>query len=65
MKQTKKQQSWAKLDRNQVYSIADAVEALRPYVSKKFDESLEIAIRLGIDITKADQNIRGHVLRPS
>ena len=65
MKQTKKQQSWAKLDRNQVYSIADAVEALRPYVSKKFDESLEIAIRLGIDITKADQNIRGMLSLPN
>ena len=65
MKQTKKQQSWANLDRVKVYSIADAIEALRPYVSKKFDESLEIAIRLGIDITKADQNIRGMLSLPN
>ena len=65
MKATKKQQTWTALDRAKVYSIADAIEALRPYVSKKFDESLEIAIRLGIDITKADQNIRGMLSLPN
>ena len=65
MKATKRQQTWANLDRAKVYSIADAIEALRPYVSKKFDESLEIAIRLGIDITKADQNIRGMLSLPN
>ena len=48
MKQTKKQQTWANLDKEKVYTIADAIEALRPYCSKKFDETLEIAIRLGI-----------------
>ena len=65
MKATKRQQTWTSLDRAKVYSIADAVEALRPFVSKKFDESLEIAIRLGIDITKADQNIRGMLSLPN
>lgn len=65
MKATKRQQTWANLDREKVYSINDAIEALRPYVSKKFDESLEIAIRLGIDITKADQNIRGMLSLPN
>lgn len=65
MKQTKRQKTWANLDMDKVYSIADAIEALRPYTSKKFDESLEIAIRLGIDITKADQNIRGMLSLPN
>ena len=65
MKVTKRQQAWANLDKTQVYSIADAIEALRAYTSKKFDESLEIAIRLGIDITKADQNIRGMLSLPN
>ena len=65
MKQTKKQKALAALDKAKVYAIADAIEALRPYVSKKFDESLEIAIRLGIDITKADQNIRGTLSFPN
>ena len=65
MKVTKRQQTWEKLDRNAVYTIADAIEALRPYASKKFDESVEIAIRLGIDITKADQNVRGMLSLPN
>ena len=65
MKVTKRQQTWAALDKEKVYSIADAIEALRAYTSKKFDESLEIAIRLGIDITKADQNIRGMLSLPN
>ena len=55
MKLTKRQQSWANLDRTKVYSIADAIEALRPFASKKFDESLEIAIRLGIDMDTPSQ----------
>ena len=65
MKVTKRQQTWEKLDRNAVYTIADAIEALRPYASKKFDESVEIAIRLGLDITKADQTIRGMLSLPN
>jgi len=50
--------TWAALDTDKIYTVADAVEALREYASKKFDETLEIAVRLGIDVTKADQNIR-------
>lgn len=65
MKATKRQQTWTSLDKVKVYAIADAIEALRPFASKKFDESLEIAIRLGIDITKADQNIRGMLSLPN
>ena len=65
MKQTKRQKTWANLDMDKVYSIADAIEALRAYTSKKFDETLEIAIRLGVDVTKADQNIRGMLSLPN
>ena len=65
MKSTKRQQTWANLDMDKVYSISDAIEALRPYCSKKFDETLEIAIRLGVDVTKADQNIRGMLSLPN
>ncbi len=65
MKITKRQKTWANLDRNKVYSVADAIDALREYSSKKFDESLEVAVRLGIDITKADQNIRGMLSLPN
>lgn len=65
MKLTKRQKTWANLDTDKVYSLADAIETLRGYASKKFDESLEIAIKLGIDITKADQNIRGMLSLPN
>ncbi|MBO5696702.1 MAG: 50S ribosomal protein L1 [Alphaproteobacteria bacterium] len=64
MKVTKRQKTWATLDTDKVYTLADAIEALRPFCSKKFDESLEIAIRLGVDVTKADQNIRGMLSLP-
>ena len=65
MKLTKKQQTWKNLDTDKVYTLADAIDALREYTSKKFDETLEIAIRLGIDVTKADQNIRGMLSLPN
>ena len=65
MKLTKKQQTWKNLDTDKVYALADAIDALREYASKKFDETLEIAIRLGIDVTKADQNIRGMLSLPN
>lgn len=65
MKLTKRQKTWANLDTEKVYSLSDAIETLRGYASKKFDESLEIAIKLGIDITKADQNIRGMLSLPN
>ncbi len=66
MKQTKRQKQLATaLDKEKVYSISEAVETLRPHCSKKFDETLEIAIRLGIDVTKNDQNIRGMLSLPN
>jgi large subunit ribosomal protein L1 len=65
MRITKRQKTWSDLDRAKTYSFADAIEALRPYSSKKFDETLEIAVRLSVDVTKADQNIRGMLSLPN
>jgi large subunit ribosomal protein L1 len=45
--------------------LEEAIETLRGFCSSKFDESLEIAIKLGIDVTKADQNIRGMLSLPN
>ncbi len=64
MKTTKKHATWEKLDAEKIYDINAAIETLREFASKKFDESLEVAIRLGIDITKADQQIRGMLSLP-
>ncbi len=65
MKVTKRKQTWASLDSKKIYSLNDAIETLRGFCSSKFDESLEIAIRLGIDVAKADQNVRGMLSLPN
>ena len=65
MKVTKRKQTWAALDTKKVYALNEAIETLRGFCSKKFDESLEIAIKLGIDVAKADQNIRGMLSLPN
>lgn len=65
MKVTKRKQTWNSLDSKKVYALNEAVETLRGFCSSKFDESLEIAIKLGIDVTKADQNIRGMLSLPN
>jgi len=65
MKNTKRIQTWDNLDREKVYTLTDAIEALRGFASKKFDETLEIAVRLGIDVTKADQQVRFMISLPN
>ncbi|MBR4624428.1 MAG: 50S ribosomal protein L1, partial [Alphaproteobacteria bacterium] len=65
MKVTKRKQTWSTLDSKKVYTLDEAIETLRGFCSKKFDESLEIAIKLGIDVAKADQNIRGMLSLPN
>ena len=65
MKTTKKTKNMTSLDRAKIYTLAEAIEALRPYASKKFDETLDIAIKLGIDVTKNDQQVRGMLNLPN
>nr|MBQ0090994.1 50S ribosomal protein L1 [Candidatus Enterousia merdequi] len=65
MKVTKRKQTWSSLDSKKVYALNEAIETLRGFCSSKFDESLEIAIKLGIDVAKADQNIRGMLSLPN
>ena len=55
----------ASLDRAKNYTLSEAVDALRLYVSKKFDETLEIAVKLGVDVTKNDQQVRGMLNLPN
>ena len=65
MKVAKRKQAWSALDPKKVYALDEAIETLRGFCSSKFDESLEIAIKLGIDVAKADQNIRGMLSLPN
>ena len=46
------------------YPLADAVEALKGFPASKFDETVEIAINLGVDPKHADQMVRGSVVLP-
>lgn len=45
--------------------LADAVKALKGYDATKFDQSVEVALRLGIDHTQADQIVRGSIVLPN
>ena len=47
------------------YSLADAVKILQHHKSTKFDESLDVAIKLGVDGGKSDQNVRGAITLPN
>jgi large subunit ribosomal protein L1 len=54
----------AKVDRNQRYLLEDGLRLLRDTARAKFDETVEMAIRLGVDPRQADQNVRGTVSLP-
>ena len=54
----------SELDFNIAYEPDKAFEILKSYSSKKFDESVDIAINLGIDPKKSDQAVRGSVVLP-
>lgn len=53
-----------KVDRTKTFNIPDAVKQVKQLATAKFDESVDIAINLGIDPRKADQAIRGTVALP-
>ncbi len=54
----------AKVDRAQRYLLEDGLRLLRDTARAKFDETVEMAIRLGVDPRQADQNVRGTVSLP-
>ncbi|MGE4063323.1 MAG: 50S ribosomal protein L1 [Rhodospirillaceae bacterium] len=54
----------AAVDRNSTYSVADAVKLLKTHAKAKFDETVEVAMNLGVDPKHADQMVRGVVALP-
>jgi large subunit ribosomal protein L1 len=65
-KLTKRQQTWAaKVDREKLYTIDDALKLAKEMATSKFDETIEVSMNLGVDPRHADQMVRGVVNLPS
>ena len=65
-KLTKKAKTFAgKVDSNKLYPIADALSLVQECATAKFDESIDVAVQLGIDAKKSDQVVRGAVVLPN
>ena len=54
-----------KVDASKMYSLAEAIDAVKELKSAKFDETVEIALRLNVDPRHADQMVRGSVVLPA
>jgi large subunit ribosomal protein L1 len=55
----------AQVDREELLTIAEAVEKVKNLATAKFDETVELAIRLGVDPRKAEQIVRGTISLPA
>jgi large subunit ribosomal protein L1 len=53
-----------KIDRSKAYPITEAIKLVKEGASAKFNESVDIAINLGIDAKKSDQTVRGSIVLP-
>src|SRR5215207_6978016 len=63
---TKKQKALAgKVDSNKLYPLVDAIGIVKEAATAKFDESIDVAVQLGVDAKKSDQVVRGAVVMPN
>ena len=63
---SKRQKSTANLvERNKAYLAMDAMKLIKQTATAKFDESVDVAVNLGIDAKKSDQTVRGSVVLPA
>jgi large subunit ribosomal protein L1 len=53
------------VQRNKFYAVADALSLVKKTATAKFDESIDVAVNLGIDAKKSDQTVRGSVVLPA
>ena len=63
-KTTKRMKSLAEKRPSDALSLAEAVEVLKKFDGTKFDQSVEVVMRLGVDHTQADQIVRGSIVLP-
>ncbi len=65
-KLTKKQKAFeGKVDSNKLYPLTEAIAIIKECANAKFDESIDVAIQLGVDAKKSDQVVRGAVVMPN
>jgi len=65
-KLTKKQKAFeGKVDSNKLYALIEAIAIIKECANAKFDESIDVAIQLGVDAKKSDQVVRGAVVMPN
>jgi large subunit ribosomal protein L1 len=65
-KQTKREKAVAgKVDSLKLYTFDDAISIVKECATAKFDESIDVAVQLGIDAKKSDQVVRGAVVMPN
>jgi large subunit ribosomal protein L1 len=55
----------AKIDRTKVYPFENAIALVKECATAKFDESIDVAVQLGVDAKKSDQVVRGSVVLPA
>ncbi|MBK6975593.1 MAG: 50S ribosomal protein L1 [Sterolibacteriaceae bacterium] len=55
----------AKVDRIKAYPLSDALALIKECATAKFDESIDVAVNLGVDAKKSDQVVRGSVVLPA
>jgi len=58
------QKAAEKVDRNKRYAVVDGLALIKSLVGPKFDETVDVAVRIGIDAKKTDQLVRGSVSLP-
>jgi len=55
----------SKIDSQKVYTVAEGLDLVKACATAKFDESIDVAVQLGIDAKKSDQVVRGSVVLPA
>ena len=55
----------AKVDSRKLYPVVDAIALVKECSVAKFDESIDVAVQLGVDAKKSDQVVRGSVVLPA
>src|SRR6266704_3665762 len=61
----KHKEALAKVDRSKNYALTEAIDLVKATAQAKFDETVDVAVRLGVDPRHADQMVRGAVVLPN